>query len=71
MTAELRDQYDGFLISTLTLRVGSGRDCFAALNQDQRRVVREFLLFLKDDPDYRFSKHEMERSLTEFWSEQE
>ena len=42
---------------------------FSALSPSQRTAVREFLLVLKDDPNYEIERSDIERSLETFWKE--
>ncbi len=61
-------QQDGVMFHLLS-RSDFGRSKFDVLNIAQRQVVRQFLLTLKDHPDYSFERPEIERALTDIWSE--
>ncbi|MCB1211856.1 MAG: hypothetical protein KDK97_21225, partial [Verrucomicrobiales bacterium] len=45
-----------------------GRTYFTALSEIQRQVVREFLLFIRDDPDYQFNREAIDQSLESYWT---
>lgn len=68
MTAELRGEYDFGMSFSLTNLDTHGRTCFTALSAVQRQAVREFLLFLREDPDYQFDRADIDRALETFWT---
>ena len=39
-----------------------------ALSKEQREAVREFLLFIRDAPDYDFDRPYIERALSNYWT---
>lgn len=66
--AELRGEYDFGMSFCLTHLDDHGRTYFAALSTIQRQIVREFLLFLRNDPDYQFNRAEIDQALKSFWT---
>jgi hypothetical protein len=68
MIAELRGEYDFGMSFCLTHLDAHGRTYFAALSTVQRKAVREFLLFLRDDPDYQLDRAEIDQALVSFWT---
>jgi len=70
MTAELRGEYDFGMSFCLTHLDAHGRTYFTALSEVQRKAVREFLLFLRDDPDYQFDREEIDQALESYWTAQ-
>lgn len=67
MIAELRGEYDFGMSFCLTYLNTHGRSYFTALSTVQRQTVREFLLCLRDDPNYQFDLAEIEQALKSFW----
>lgn len=49
------------------LEKDSARDLFVLLSAEQREAVREFLLFIKDDPKHDLDRMEIERALSGPW----
>lgn len=43
-------------------------DHYAALCPEQRRAVREFLLVLRDEPDYKSDRQAIDRALADYWT---
>ena len=68
MTAELRGEYDFGMSFCLTHLDAHGRTYFTALSEVQRKAVREFLLFLRDDPDYQLDREEIDQALESYWT---
>ena len=68
MTAELRGEYDFGMAFSLT-QVGDYEYYYSALDSMQRQAVRQFLLFLLDDPEYVFDSPHIERALADYWTE--
>ena len=69
MTAELLGDYYMGAVSNLTHLDAHGRSYFAALNAAQRLVVREFLQFVREDLEYESDVRNIDRALTEFWTD--
>lgn len=68
MSAELRGEYGCGMISPL-IRDGEYARYFSSLDAKQRQVVRQFLLFLLNDPHYAFERQDIERALDGYWSD--
>ena len=68
MTAELRGEYNFGMAFSLT-QVDDYDYYYSALDSAQRQVVRQFLLFLLDDPEYNFDRSHIERALEDYWTE--
>jgi hypothetical protein len=68
MIAELRGEY-GFGMAFSLTQVGDFERYYSALNSQQRHAVRQFLLFLLNDPDYDFDRAHIERALNDYWVE--
>lgn len=66
MIAELRGDYNFGMAFSLTQ--GDYTRYFSALHPTQRLIVREFLLFLQDDPNYQFDRVHIEKALQEYWT---
>ena len=43
---------------------------FSALNPQQRKAVRAFLILIRDEPDMAFERDHIDRALEAFWSDQ-
>ena len=43
------------------------RSKLALLSARQKQAVREFLLFVVDDPDYEFHRRQIRKALGEYW----
>ena len=69
LTAELRGDYGFGMAFSLTHLNNYTRSQFTALSPEQRKVIRDFLLFLRDDPDYEFDLPQIDHALTDFWTE--
>lgn len=68
MTAELRGEYGFGMSFCLTHLDPHGRTYFTVLSEVQRQAVREFLLILRDDPDYQFDREEIDQALESYWT---
>lgn len=66
LRAELLDEY-GFGMAFPLTQVGDFERYYSALNSSQRQAVRQFLLLIRDDPDYEFDRPHIERALTDYW----
>lgn len=67
MVADLKGELDMSLAFFLTRLDELGLAQFAALSGPQRSVVREYLLFIKDDPGDTYYRKEIDRALEEYW----
>lgn len=70
ITADLKGEYEMGMEFTLTHLDDHSRKKFGLLNPTQRQVVREYLLFLRDDPDSEFHYADIDRALNDYWTEQ-
>ena len=68
MLAELRDEGIVGLISSLCRIAPHAEHKFALLSPEQRSVVREFLEFMRDDPDYTRDQREIDAAIEHIWS---
>ena len=71
MIAELNGDLDIGSVFRLTHLDEYKKGQLAALSSDQRKAVREFLVFLRDDPGYGFDRPEIERALSKYWIDDE
>ena len=73
MLAELRGEFNQTVIYPLTgvcndeKLSGFCKKKFTMLDAKQRMAVREFLLHVKDDPNYEFDRPHIEKALQEYW----
>lgn len=67
MTAELQGDYGCGMAFCLTQTANEER-YFSALDAAQRQVVREFLLLLRDDPEYVHDRPHIVRALGGYWA---
>jgi hypothetical protein len=69
MIADIKGEYDRDMSFNLTHLSDHGRSQFRLLSDEQRQCVREFLIYLLDNPDYRYSRKDIERALDSYWTE--
>jgi len=69
LIADLNGDYEMGMEFTLTHLSDYTKSQFALLNRDQRRVVREYLQFLLNDPDSEFHYAEIDGALSGYWTE--
>jgi sarcosine oxidase delta subunit len=43
------------------------KEVFALLNEAQVAAVRDYLLFIEEEPDYEFDREDIRRALEESW----
>lgn len=68
LCSELRGEH-GFGFEFTLVQINQlSREKFALLSPSQRAVVREYLQFLLDDPEYGFQRAEIERALAQYWT---
>jgi hypothetical protein len=67
MYAELNGDLDVGCVFHLTHLDDYARNKLVSLSRGERRAVREFLLFLRDSPDYEFDRPQIERVLSDYW----
>ena len=67
MIAELRGEYNHGLSFCFTYLKEHSRKRFDFLSPAQRGIIRKFLIFLRDHPDYEFSRDEITRALDNYW----
>jgi hypothetical protein len=60
-------QYGRDFSPVFMLENDSAQDLFVLLSPEQREAVREFLLFVKDDPEHSFDRPEIEHALSGPW----
>lgn len=68
MSAELRGEYHFGTSHRFTHLDAHGRRYFTALSVVRRQVVREFLLFLREEPEYEFDSAAIDRALETYWT---
>ena len=56
LIAELKGEYRHKLIFTLTYLDKHSKQKFSLLNQEQRKVIRDFLEWAMDDDDYQLDR---------------
>ncbi len=71
LIAELNGELNVDPIFHLTQLDDYAKSKLATLSSEQRKAVREFLLFLRDDPDYEFDRPQIERALSDYWNNDE
>ena len=59
----------GGAIFNLSYLTDRSKSQFVDLSPAQRAVVRDFLLELKDDPNYEWERSQIESALREYWTE--
>lgn len=67
MVAELKGEYFFGMAFTLTHLSEYTKAQFSEFNDEQRRVVREFLFWLAANEDYEYNLPQIQRSLREYW----
>lgn len=67
LIADLRGEYNFGLAFNLTHLSDHCQTQFSLLNQEQRSVVRTFLLHILDDPDYEFDRDNIYAALINYW----
>jgi hypothetical protein len=68
--ADLRGEYYMGMAFTLTHIDDYNRKKFQLFSPVQRQVVREYLHFLREDPDLEFYHPNIDHALADFWKEQ-
>jgi hypothetical protein len=71
LIAELNDDLKSSVVFHLTHLNDFARGKLGMLSHGQREAIREFLLFIRDKPDYRFDRPDIERELLDFWKNDE
>ena len=71
MIAEVEGKTDVGCIFSLTHLDEYGRSKLAAISTEQSKAIREFLLFLRDSPDYHFDRPDIDRALSGYWMPKE
>ncbi|MEA3207623.1 MAG: hypothetical protein QOE70_680 [Chthoniobacter sp.] len=69
LIADVHGDYGFGMAFCLTYLSDHGINRFALLSDAQRHVIRAFLLFIADDPDYQFDRPDIHRALEEYWIE--
>jgi hypothetical protein len=69
LIADLKGEYGFGMAFCLTHLSDYKEQQFALLTATQRKVVREYLRFILEEPDYEFERPDVERALLGFWSE--
>ncbi|BCX48694.1 hypothetical protein HAHE_26020 [Haloferula helveola] len=69
MFAELRDDGIAGLIGSLCRISPHNEQQFSLLSPEQRSVVRDFLEFMRDDPDYTHERAEIDAAIKHIWSQ--
>lgn len=68
MLAELRDEGIAGLIWSLCRIAPHNEHKFSLLSREQRSVVRDFLEFMRNDPDYAHERTEIDSAIEHIWS---
>ena len=68
MIAEIKNQYRDSLIFTLTNLSDCSKSQFELLSQKQREVVKLFLEYLLNDPEYEFDRPDIKTAIENYWS---
>jgi len=68
LISSLRGEYSFGMAHCLACTYVTSPDKFRLLNTEQRRAVRLFLLHILNDREYKFDRHDIERSLNEYWT---
>jgi hypothetical protein len=68
--ADLKGEYRMDMVFPLCHLSEHTRSQFMKLSKEQRRVVREYLLFLREDADQTFDLPHIDRALSDFWIEE-
>ena len=68
--ADLRGHFDMGMEFTLTYLEDHSRKKFGLLSPQQRQIVREYLQFLREDPDSEFHYADIDRALNDYWKGQ-
>jgi hypothetical protein len=71
LIAELESRADVGCVFHLTHLDDYAKSKLTALSREQTKAVREFLLFLRDLPDYEFDRAQIERALSDYWTSDE
>jgi hypothetical protein len=69
LIADLKGEYRFGMAFCLTHLSDYKEQQFSLLSADQRRVVREYLRFIFEEPDHEFERPHIERALLGFWNE--
>ena len=69
LIADLKGEYGFGMAFCLTHLSDYKEQQFALLTIAQRNVVREYLEFIFEEPDYKYYQPDIERALAGFWSE--
>lgn len=69
IVADLRGEFDMGMEFTLTHFEDYSREKFGLLSPTQRQIVREYLQFLREDPDSEFDYPHIDRALNDYWKE--
>jgi len=67
LLCDLRGEYGYGMAFCLTRLDASSLEQFSLLDETQRAVVRQFLLHIRHDPNYRFDLPGIEKALDEHW----
>lgn len=68
MIAELKGEYFSGMAFALTHLSDYAKSQFELLSEDQRKVVREFLIWLSTLKDYEYNRPDIEKALKDFWT---
>ena len=68
MIAEIKGEYDFWVTFTLTNLSEYSRSQFVLLTEKQREVVKLFLEFLLERPDYEFEKPAIKLAIEGYWA---
>ncbi|MFD2304775.1 DUF6714 family protein, partial [Roseibacillus ishigakijimensis] len=68
LISDLRGEYNFEVDFSLTYLTQQCREQYSLFSREQRAVVRTYLLFLREDPEYGFERPSIERALRVFWT---
>ena len=68
MIAEIKDEYKFGLSFPFTMLSDYSKSQFALLSKNQRSVVKLFLEYLLEHPNYEFEKPDIEKAIENYWS---
>lgn len=67
LIADIKEELEFHFIFHLTELTDYGKSQLSLLSSDQRAVIRRYLLWLKNKPDYWVDQERVERSLETYW----
>lgn len=71
LIADLNGEY-GFGMAFSLTHLNESEHCksyFTLLSQAQRLAVREYLLYIRSEPDYSFEREDIDKALEDYWTD--